>query len=283
MPQDREDGEGPTDVQVVELDEEEEERKEKAIEEACYVNRALCNLERKNHRACNLDCAAALRLNPTNIKAWYRASSACLALDKILEAEDSCARGLKIDPKNAALKTLATKISKRKQTIEEQENRRREREQRKMAEKHTLKLALKARNIPSRVTNERPDAEDAIMKLADPLDPSSTLSVPVIFLYPLHMQSDFIKAFAETETLGEHLSYILPLPWDEKGEYTPESVECYIETVAGGLIKAGKKLSLLKLLKSGKIEIVDGMLRVQVVPRSKAQGWIDDFKRRRLA
>jgi hypothetical protein len=32
-------------VDLVELDEEEEDAKERAIEEACYVNRALCNLE----------------------------------------------------------------------------------------------------------------------------------------------------------------------------------------------------------------------------------------------
>lgn len=39
------DAEGP-DVIEVELDEEEEAKKEKVIEEACYVNRALCNLEK---------------------------------------------------------------------------------------------------------------------------------------------------------------------------------------------------------------------------------------------
>lgn len=40
------DAQGP-DVIEVELDEEEEARKEKVIEEACYVNRALCNLEKR--------------------------------------------------------------------------------------------------------------------------------------------------------------------------------------------------------------------------------------------
>lgn len=39
------DAAGP-DVIEVELDEKEEEKKEKVIEEACYVNRALCNLEK---------------------------------------------------------------------------------------------------------------------------------------------------------------------------------------------------------------------------------------------
>jgi hypothetical protein len=144
-----------------------------------------------------------------------------------------------------------------------------------------LVLALKARNIPSRTTDKAPDAEDAVVKLSDPLDASSTLSVPVVFLYPVHLQSDFIKSFEEGQSLNDHLSYIFPLPWDEKSEYTPAKVECYIETVSGGLIKAGKKLSLLKILASGKIEIVDGLLRVHVVPKDKAAEWIQDFKVKR--
>jgi hypothetical protein len=32
-------------VEIVRLDDDEEAAKERAIEEACYVNRALCNLE----------------------------------------------------------------------------------------------------------------------------------------------------------------------------------------------------------------------------------------------
>lgn len=42
-PQDAEEGE--PDMDVVEVDEEEEAKKERVIEEACWVNRALCNLE----------------------------------------------------------------------------------------------------------------------------------------------------------------------------------------------------------------------------------------------
>jgi hypothetical protein len=37
--------EGATDLDVVDVDEECEEKKEKQLNEACYVNRALCNLE----------------------------------------------------------------------------------------------------------------------------------------------------------------------------------------------------------------------------------------------
>ena len=177
-------------------------------------------------------------------------------------------------------KTLKTKISARKQYIDSVEKTRREREEKAASERATLKLALKARNISTRMTDQPPNLEDAVIKLDNAMDPSSTLAFPVILLYPTHSQSDFIKAFSEREKLDQHLDYIFPLPWDEQHEYTPEKVECYIETTAGGLVKAGKKMALLRILNTGKIEIVDGLLKVNVLPKAKAAGWIDVLKAR---
>lgn len=288
------------DVKVVEIDEEAEAKKEREIEEACYVNRALCNLELsmskrfvrtretnircvENYGWCNLDCASTLKLNPRNIKAWYRSASACLALDKIPQAEDACSRGLEIDSNNNALKALETKIQNRKTHLEEVDKKRKEREERAKAEANTLKLALKSRNISTRSTDKAPELEDAALKLSNPLDSSSTLLIPVLLLYPLHAQSDFIKAFEETQSLAQHFEYIFeePLQWDQAHEYTADVVECYIETSVGGLIKAGKKLPLSKILGSGKVEVVDGLLRVYVVPKMRAHEWIEDFKAKR--
>ena len=133
----------------------------------------------------------------------------------------------------------------------------------------------------ARKTDAAPDTEDAVLRLEDPMAPHSTLIVPVMFLYPLHAQSDFIKAFEEGHSLNDHLDYILPLPWDQEGEYAkPDAVEVYIETASGGLVKAGKKLPLLKILAGGKVEIVDGLLKMYVVPKEKAAGWVQEFKKR---
>lgn len=278
--------------------EESELEKEKEIAEACYANRALCNLElrmvpfrihipRKSHslhignyRSCNIDCASALRLNPRNGKAWYRSASACLALDKLPEAEDACARGFELQQSPFVFKELEIKIRKRKEHLAEVEQNRKERIERKNAETHTLKLALAERGIRIRTTSKAPDMEDAEVKLDRPLDKSSALSIPVVLLYSVELQSDFIKAFNENETLADHLEYILPLPWDEAGEYKLNNLECYMETVSGGLIKAGKKLPLVKILSSGKVELVDGLLKVHVIPKPKATGWIEEFKKR---
>ncbi|KAL5316954.1 hypothetical protein ACEPPN_016006 [Leptodophora sp. 'Broadleaf-Isolate-01'] len=267
-----------------EVVDEEEVKKEIKILEACLVNRAACHLELKNYRSCTLDCGSALRINPRNVKAFYRCSKALLALDRIVEADDACARGLAIDPDNKALQGVAKEIIKRNEIVAARKKKDLEREQRKRLEAVTLAAALKARNIKTRKTAQPPEMEDAAISLVpEPTDPTSTLSFPTVLLYPLHLESDFIKAFNETEPLGHHLSYILPLPWDKSGEYTPMGVECYMETITGGLIKVGRNVPLLKVLSEGKVEIVDEVVKIFVVPKPKADGWIREFKMKKAA
>jgi len=265
------------------LDLEEEEKKEREIEEACYINRALCNLELQNYRSTTLDCAATIRLNPRNVKAYYRSCLALLALDKIAEAKDVWSRGYKLDPNNSALRTISAKIAARQKVLDDIAQKKKSQREKASREKMTLMAALRARDIKMRSTEKPPDLEDAAIHLTpDPLSPESHLVFPLVLLYPLHAQSDFVKAFHETETITDHLKYIFPLPWDKAKEYTIGTVECYMETTSGGLIKAGKKLSLLKILSSGKVEVVDGLVKINVVPSVKASGWVEDMKQRRV-
>ncbi|KAF2799464.1 TPR repeat protein-like protein [Melanomma pulvis-pyrius CBS 109.77] len=265
-----------------EVDEETDAKKEKVIEEAAYVNRALCHLEKKNYRSCIQDCASTLRLNPSNVKAFYRSSTACLALDKLPEATDACTRGLALDSANASLKLLSSKITARQTYLDSVAKVRREREEKAASEKSTLNLALRSRGIQTQSTEKAPDLEDAAVKLSDSLDPSSTLSFPAILLYPIHSQSDFVKAFSEKEKIAQHLEYIFPLPWDLSNEYTVDGVDAYMETTVRGLIKVGKKMSLGKILGSGKVEVVDGLVKINIVPKEKAAGWIEEFKKRNV-
>ena len=280
-------------------DQEAEHGREKELEEACYVNRALCNLglgtwsrvstsgqcistddyHSENYRSTTIDCAAALRLNAKNVKTYYRSSLALLALDKIIEASDACSRGMAIDPTNTALSKLNTKITNRQVAIAASQKKKQEREERVQKEILMLATALRARNIRTRTTAQPPDMEDASIHLApDPLSPTSTLMLPVVLLYPLHLQSDFIKAFSENDTVPQHLDYILPLPFDERQEYTLPNVEYYIETASGGLVKMGRNVSLGRMLGSAGVEIVDGIVRINVVPKDRAKGWIEEMK-----
>jgi len=262
----------------------EEVKKEIGVLEASLVNRAACHLELKNYRSCTLDCGSALRINAKNVKAYYRSSKALLALDRIAEADDACAHGLAVDPDNKALQMVAKEIIKKSELVAARKKKALEREQRKRLEEVTLKAALKARGIIVRKTAQPPEMEDAKIALVpDPVDPTSTISFPAVLLYPLHLKSDFIKAFNETEPLGHHLDYILPVPWDQKGEYTPNRVECYMETITGGLIKVGRKVTLLKVLSTGNVEVIDQVVKIFVVPKALATTWAQDFKAKKAA
>lgn len=235
----------------------------------------------ENYRSATLDCGAVLKVNPNNIKAHYRSASALFALDKIYEALDVCYRGLKLDESNQAMKTLLEKIQKRSRVLEERDRKRRAEQSRKRQEKVTLLTALKARNISLKGSGKPPpDTADAELRLVpDPLSPKSTLEFPTMLLYPLHNQSDFIKAFAEKDAIQQHLDYILPLPWDTKGEYRAKTVECYMDTISGGLLKVGKKVSLLEVLSNDKVEILDGIVRIYVVPPGGQ--WIEEIRKKR--
>lgn len=258
----------------------EEREKELRLEETCYVNRALCNLELRNYRSTTLDCRSALRLNAKNIKAFYRSAQALFALDKLAEASDACTHGLTIDAKNTALKDLSMKITARAMQVKAEDDRKRKQAVMLQRQKYTLATALKARDIKTRKSAQPPEMEDATIHLApDPLSAESTLHFPVILLYPMHAQSDFIKSFAETDTVSMHLDYIFPLPWDEKHEYLANQVELYMETASGGLVKVGKNASLLKTLSSD-VEIVDELVRINVVPKGLSRQWVDEMRQR---
>ncbi|RGP73738.1 hypothetical protein FLONG3_6229 [Fusarium longipes] len=266
------------------IDTEEEIQKQRETLEALYVNRAACHLSLKNYRSCWLDCAAALRLNPRNIKAYFRSARALLAVDRIEEADDVCARGLSLDESNASLRAVADDIIKRAKEIDARRKRDAEREAKEKRRALLIKAALRARNIPTRTTSQPPEMEDAgIALLPDPDDPRSTLAFPTVLLYPLHLESDFIKSFEETHSLEDHLSYIFPLPWDREGAYTTSGVEAFVETKEGGLLKMGKRVSLLKVLGTGKVEVVDEVVRIFIVPKNKAEAWTKEHKAKRAA
>ncbi|KAM7203510.1 hypothetical protein V8F33_002130 [Rhypophila sp. PSN 637] len=253
--------------------------KQLALLEQLYVNRAACHLELKNYRTCTIDCAHALRLNPRNIKAFYRSSKALLAVSRIDEALDACTRGLEVDPTNKSLQIISSEISKKAAALSAKKAQQDALDSKKSHQQKLLATALAARNISLKSTGKPPDMEDAhVCLVPDPSDPESSLAFPTLLLYPLHYESDFIKAFNETESLEQHFGYVFPLPWDHEGIYSADKVECYMETVTGGLVKVGKKVPLLKVLSGGNVEVVDELLKIFVVPRGRSEGWVREFK-----
>lgn len=265
-----------------EVDTEEEVQKQRAMLEGLYVNRAACHLELKNYRSCWLDGAAALKLNPTNVKALYRSAKALLAMEKIVEADDACMRGLELDESNKALQAVAKEIIKKNEEVTMRRKREDERLAKEKRRELLLKAAINARGIKTRTTEQPPEMEDAKIRLVpDEDDPTSSLAFPTVLLYPADLETDFIKAFNEQETLAHHIGYVFPLPWDQKGDYTLAGVECYMDTMSGGLIKVGKKAPLLKILSSDKVEVLDEVVRIFVLPKAKAESWVQEHKRKK--
>jgi len=223
-------------------------------------------------------------LNPRNIKALYRSAQALYALQKLDLAHDACSLLLSIDGSNTAAQALLGRITT---SITASNNAKRAREAREAkirAEKATLVKAVRDRGWLIKMSSSAPvDAQDAEIKLEDPSDATSEISVPVLLLYPVAAQSELVKGIRESETIAEHLEYILPdAPWDLEREYQKVvDVQCYMETKDGGLIKIGRKVTMDKVLSGGKVEIQDGLCRVFVVPNGKVNAWIEEFKRRR--
>ncbi|KAG5460663.1 MAG: hypothetical protein BJ554DRAFT_7257, partial [Olpidium bornovanus] len=282
----------------------------------CYLNRAAVNLAlsgRKNRRrrrggvggaragnrsvndkgaiAENFrkvlnDCASALKINPKLIVAYYRSAKALYELDKIDEALDCLDRGLKIEPANETLKAELKKCEDRKAVLLakwKQESERRNRERR---EQEEVAEALRLRGI--RVVSTGPGARSAEASYRLALDPETgNLVWPCFFLYPEHKESDFIQAFDEVSTFGDHIDVMFeqPAPWDARREYRPDSVDVFFESEdpargRAGLVRVGREVNLLTALKHPKYVVKDYIPSFIILPKTGAfrEGFIKRYK-----
>ncbi|GAB2281865.1 hypothetical protein Dimus_016427 [Dionaea muscipula] len=165
-----------------------------------FSNRAHVNLLLRNNRRALEDAQQAIKLLPTNVKAFYRAAKASLSLDLLREAKSYCEEGLEISAENEELKKLNQKVDAK---ISEHE-------------RHEIKVstALKAakdlvsafqdRGLKIGMTMYR-----ELTGLKKPvLDDNNTLHWPVVLLYPEVMSSDLIEDFCETDMFSYHLDMI---------------------------------------------------------------------------
>ena len=181
---------------------------------------------------------------------------------------------------------------------------RRAADERRRKEQLTLSAAITARGIKVRWTGQPPDLEDAKVHLEpDPLSATSEVFWPVLVLYPLVGESDFLKGVGETASVVDIVATVLGeglLPWDGEGEYVlgdgvegrkvdgaeegkkkKKGVDVFMETVEGGMVKVGRKMRLLDVLARGNVEVVDGVVRCFVVPRAKVEGWVEEMRKRK--
>lgn len=272
------------------------------IKLASLANRAACNLELKNYRRCITDCRKVLaELDPKHEKCIFRAAKALIAVERYDEAIDLLTYGKTAVPSSTSipplLKTAEEKYEKKVALVK----RRKEEEERKATAKRNLETAINAHGFKLlNSVNSEVDETGASsgvnsllpsgvrIHLEDPMNPASELIVPVMFLYPLDMQSDMMEAVDVENTpvsafLEQLFGESLP-PWVSASaanlDYADvKKLDVYCQTDSGGLVKVGRNSTLNKIfsLKQPVVPIIDGVPRLYVVPRNRAKDWLSTW------
>jgi len=212
-----------------EKEEEIERREIRTLLSQLYNNRAFAALNIGNNKRCVEDAEKCLELDETNIKAYFRAATACKNLFDYERCLKFCKRGLEVEKDAPELKTLK-KVAKKRYEAEKAENERRleiNRGSEVLAK--TLTQTKKIKWGPPRLhTGQRlPEYDEQAKEFA----------FFTLIVYPEFDQTDVIQQFREHDSFKAHLDVLFdpngpPLPWDEKNEYDRNSVRLYYETNA---------------------------------------------------
>lgn len=258
-----------------------------AIDTACYINKAACNLELRNYRRCINDCKAALILDPKNQKAIFRSCTAFLAVGRAQEALELCDYAKSCEVFNDAMKNIETAAKKKLADNIAREKRELARKEIAEATEKNLELAIKVRKILQITTKAPPALPDGVpIHLEDPLDPTSTLLVPVLLLYPCDLQSDFLAEVDIGSTPGQALNTVFEHPpmWfsgDHVAQYDVKNLEVFVQTESGGLVKIGKKVSFESVLSAPKpkVPLIDNVITLHCVPKEKREQWLKTWSK----
>ncbi|KAK4366145.1 hypothetical protein RND71_014025 [Anisodus tanguticus] len=159
-------------------------------------NRAHVNLLLGNYRRALQDAEGATKLNPSNVKALYRAAKASFSLNLLAEAKGLCEKGLQHSSSNEELKKLAKQID-----IQKSEKERRDAEvSKEVSSAKALVSAFETRGLKI----GKPMYQELTGLKKPTLDKNNILHWPVLLLYPEVMSSDFIEEFCETDILTNH-------------------------------------------------------------------------------
>ncbi|EJU00889.1 TPR-like protein [Dacryopinax primogenitus] len=278
------------------------------LRESLLLNRAACNLELQNYQKVLADTSAVLSLNTRAGKAFFRAGVALTKLSRYDESIDALERCAALQPDDAGVKKARAEARRGKETEERKAREKREKE----ALRQAVESALQARAIVP-VTTQSPPPQEAYpsfdpSSLSSPSSSSesftpplatTSLLIPVLLLYPLQAQTDFLTGFPESATFAEQITPVLEPtpPWDTQGEYTPGSVSLYVVTMRGRVLKLGLGRRLVdvwpaaagsaKGAKAGEAQaeggdgilLRDGWVEVYVLPRGEQERkWVEDTK-----
>jgi hypothetical protein len=224
-----------------------------------HSNRAAVNLELGNFRSVLYDCGRAIKLNPNNMKAYFRSMKALLALDRIEEGIDCVQVASKIENK-PEFQEMLSNLQTRKLTLDQLAIKEKKKTEKREFNENELKKTLLSRGY---LQVELTDDNDEKLQLQHPEAKLNKielinfeLSFPVAFLYPEFNQSDFISQFLEDDSFYNHFEnmFSTKMEWDLEFNYNPQNIDWYYVTQPE---KYKGDQSLVSCLKSVKVKNVE--------------------------
>lgn len=197
-----------------------------ALHATLLSNRAHVNLLLGNFRNALLDAQDALRFDPGNVKAHYRAAKAALSLRQYDTCRKLATAGLAAVPDAPEIAALLGEADARQAETDAAEAAETARQHAMRAPARALADALLSRGWAI----GRPQFGVGDRK---PTLEGNEVRWPVLFFYPeASMTSDAVEDFGEHDPIGAHLDLMYgpeapPLEWDVERSYGREAIEVY--------------------------------------------------------
>jgi hypothetical protein len=193
-----------------------------------YANRSYCGLLLKNYRKAYEDGVKATIADGANVKGWFRAAKAALALEEAEACARCCVGGLEVEGDNRDLKVL---LREAKRLVEKREK------QAVLDAEEKVRISAYATALRNKGVRLGPATLGSGEHMPALRAEDGSLTYWTLFVYPESMQTDVIEAVGEGDALGAHLDVLFdpagpPLAWDSKKAYTRETVEVYWQTKA---------------------------------------------------
>ncbi|OAE35837.1 hypothetical protein AXG93_4225s1410 [Marchantia polymorpha subsp. ruderalis] len=97
--------------------------KDASMNSILYGNRAQVNLLLGNYRRAIDDADEAVKLNPSNVKAFYRGAKAALSLGLWPKVAELCSEGLNVEPANKELQSMKKQVEEKQAAAAESKRR----------------------------------------------------------------------------------------------------------------------------------------------------------------
>ena len=216
-----------------------------------YNNRSAVQLAVKNYGFAVRDAVLSISLDQSNVKAFWRASKASLALLKCAEAETFCKKGLELFPESSDLITLLNEIQAKRIQLDLE----RARIEAGKSEALKLQKAMKQRGVLQHVDSEKlalielgPGifGSDAPRAIFDPK--TDRIMLPLVLMYPPLSQFDFVQSANEDTCLLDHLTemFAQPAPWDPQVIYkSPLTMTAFMLPINESILNDEKRENII--------------------------------------